>query len=90
MKHKIHKYERSTLGKNEHIIYRCKLPGCGHYILNKELAEGRLSLCWGKDCNNATQISKQMIQKEIKHPMCTKCKELRKARRLELMNIGKE
>lgn len=49
MKH-THKYIGTTLGSKGYRIYKCKVPGCTHFIAEK-LIIGRFCVCWrcGKD-----------------------------------------
>jgi len=77
--HKIHKYELVELGSKGYKVYKCKLPNCRHFI-QKELAVGRLSLCNGV-CNSEVIITRDMVTRELKVPLCDDCREKRKNRR---------
>lgn len=83
-----HKYERMKVGKNDHEIYKCMFPDCPHYLPSLELAIGRLSLCWGIDCHNTVEMTRDMVsnRKTVK-PMCESCKEERKKRLLALQSV---
>ena len=61
--------------------------GCNHYLPLAELAIGRESLCWGPGCNRLVTVTKDMVQKGIKHPMCDFCREERMETREALKNL---
>lgn len=63
----VHKYKRTTLGK-EYVIYRCMKVGCSHYI-PPELIIGRISECWR--CGEAFEIEKGRINVM---PICKECR----------------
>lgn len=77
----VHKYERRKIGSKTtgHDIYKCTLTNCNHYIIDLELVVGRLSLCWGLDCPNAVEMTRNLVFNEKrKRPMCAICKAKRK------------
>lgn len=84
MKH-THLYERRTIGKNDHVIYKCMIPSCTHFLPQRELAEGRASLCWG--CKTEITITKEIVSENIVRPMCEDCREERKRRNEALAQI---
>jgi hypothetical protein len=84
-----HKYERGTIGKNGHAIYKCMLPNCTHYLPHEFNAINLLSLCWG-NCGAAVEMDRQFIREKIKHTLCNKCREARAKRRAELIAVGKD
>lgn len=63
----IHRYEKAKIGKN-HVIYRCNLPGCTHYI-DKNLVRGRLAIC--NRCGEAFVIS--IAASKLAKPHCDDC-----------------
>src|SRR6516164_10171150 len=86
----VHKYERGTIGKDGHEVYRCMLLGCPHYLPNLFLAINRLSLCWG-NCGNAVMLTQKMVYHDkTKRPLCDSCRELRAQRKANLAMIPKE
>jgi len=65
----IHKYQRDKLGK-KHIIYRCVIPGCTHYV-SRKMAKNRLSIC--HVCNEPMIIDSFAITlAKPHHNECTK------------------
>lgn len=84
----VHKYERGRVGK-DHIIYKCMLPNCPHYLPHEYLALGRLCVCWG-GCGDAVVISKEMVQTEMKHPMCDTCRLKRQEQRATMAEMREE
>jgi hypothetical protein len=64
----IHKYERVVLGKRGYTVFRCILPGCGHYI-REELATGKMAIC--NRCENVFIMDKVAIT--LKKPHCLDC-----------------
>jgi len=80
-----HKYERIDVGTKGHVIYRCMLPDCPHFLPSITYVTGRLSLCWG--CDDTCRITKEDIWHKVKHPMCESCKEERAQRREEMKQI---
>ena len=67
MHHKIHKYERTKLGK-KYIIFRCMIPNCSHYI-PESLIKGRISICWR--CGEQFVIDREAA--ELARPHCKDC-----------------
>ncbi len=65
----IHKYQRTTLGKN-FLIYRCMVPGCSHYVSAK-LMLNRICECWR--CGNPMVIDKYSAH--LAKPHCENCVE---------------
>lgn len=82
-----HKYEKLQW-PNGSFYYKCMEPGCPHYLPVAELAIGRESLCWGPDCNKLVVITKEDVQKGVKHPMCDSCKEERAENQEAMRRIG--
>ncbi len=80
-----HQYERCEW-PNGKAFYKCMSTGCGHYLPTLVLIIGRESLCWG-GCNRLVEITREMVNDKIKHPMCDKCKEERKERRAALAEV---
>ena len=72
MKH-THKYQRITIGKNKHAVYRCVLPGCVHKI-EPELLFGRAAIC--NKCGQEFFIDKEAAQ--LAKPRCITCKKTSK------------
>lgn len=81
-----HKYER-FYWPNKKPFYKCMVPGCAHYLPMVELAIGRESICWGPGCNRLVTITKEDVQRDLKHPMCEDCRRERQEKREELMKI---
>ena len=63
----IHKYQRAMLG-DKHVIYRCVLMDCSHYV-DARLIEGRLSVC--HRCDEPFQIGKKAAL--LAKPHCDEC-----------------
>lgn len=59
-KHQVHKYKRIKF-KSGHIVFRCMLPGCSHFI-REELLRGRLSVCWR--CGEEHVITNTRLSKQ--------------------------
>ena len=72
MKH-IHRYEKTILGKNNYIIFRCNLPSCPHYVSAK-LAEGKLTLC--NRCGEQMLLDKRAMR--FVKPYCVNCVQIKK------------
>ena len=84
-----HKYERMER-KSGHVIYKCMLPGCPHFLPYDELAIGRESLCWGQ-CGGPVIIDREMVMhNKRRHPRCLGCINERKDRILALRTIPME
>jgi hypothetical protein len=64
----VHKYERTTIGKNSYVVYRCVLPDCTHY-LSESLIGGKESICWR--CGDICVIPRG--GRIPKRPHCEKC-----------------
>jgi len=83
-----HKYERIER-KSDHVVYKCMLPGCPHFLPYEELAIGRISLCWG--CGAEVELDREMVMhNHRKRPKCQKCIDERKERILALRTIPME
>lgn len=67
MKH-FHRYEKTILGKNNYVVFRCNLPNCNHYIAEK-LAIGKQSIC--NRCGDTFILDKRAM-KFVK-PYCVNC-----------------
>lgn len=78
----VHKYRRFLIGDNDHIIFRCMIPGCSHFLPTKELAIGALSQCWG-ECGEVVELN--YLHTNPKHsaakPLCEACKDIKRKRR---------
>ena len=83
-----HKYER-VLWPNGSPFYKCMIPGCAHYLSSPVLVIGRESLCWGCE-QRLVEITRDMVNRNIRHPMCEKCKEERKEQKLALQSVPVE
>src|SRR5438477_2913522 len=86
-----HKYQRFTIGKKEHEIYKCVLPNCNHFLTNTELAIGRESICWyaGSNCEKVVVLTPEIVNwSKMKKPKCNACREEMKERRAALLAIG--
>lgn len=81
-----HKYERTEVGKNGWIIYRCVLPGCTHYLPSAQLIVGKNSLCWGV-CEGTTVYTQEDYNQKLKRPMCSGCRAIRQAQREALAYV---
>lgn len=79
-----HKYERMSWPSGKPYL---KCVDCPHYLPVVELAIGRESLCWGPNCNKLVSITKEDIQKGLKHFVCDTCREERFENREALKNI---
>lgn len=66
-KHNVHKYERYTYDTG-HVILRCVLPNCNHYIA-KDLASNKLAIC--HRCGEEFQLDKKLV--ELHKPHCYDC-----------------
>lgn len=64
----VHKYKRYTYKKSGHIVYRCMLPLCIHFI-NDFLLPGRACICWR--CGNEFIVKNTLLAK----PHCFNCNE---------------
>ena len=64
----LHKYKRVKMGKS-HIILRCMLPLCSHYLPHINLALGKMCAC--ATCGEAMIIDKVSIKHA--NPHCDKC-----------------
>jgi hypothetical protein len=84
-KQHFHQYEKFTWPKGS-IYYKCMQDGCSHYLPMADLVIGRESLCWG-GCNRLVVITKEMVQKEVKKPMCDGCRAERQANKEALSAI---
>lgn len=62
----IHQYHVGKLGK--HKIWKCKLPGCNHYLMH-EFMPNKICLC--NVCGNPFVISKRHLRNN--HPRCDSC-----------------
>lgn len=62
----IHQYHSGRLGK--HKIWKCKLPGCTHYLMNSFMPN---KLCLCNVCGDPFLITKRSLRNE--HPRCDKC-----------------
>ena len=63
---KIHKYKRVDIGrKNPYIVFRCVLPGCGHYVQEKFII-GREAQCW--KCGSVFTI--EYKESKLARPHC--------------------
>jgi hypothetical protein len=69
LKH-IHRYVKTTLGRNKWPIYKCNLPDCSHYI-SAELIDGKFSIC--HRCGERFIITKALTR--LAKPHCLKCTE---------------
>ena len=67
LKH-VHRYEKTTLGRNKWPIHRCNLPDCNHYVAS-ELVIGKFSIC--HRCGEKFIISKPVSR--LAKPHCMKC-----------------
>ena len=67
LKH-VHRYSRSTLGRNKWPIFKCSLPDCSHYI-SAELIDGKFSIC--HRCGERFVITKALAV--LAKPHCSKC-----------------
>jgi hypothetical protein len=81
-----HKYER-MLWPNKKPFYKCMSPGCSHYLPVETLVINRESLCWGPMCNNLVTITRDDVNREVKHPTCDSCKLKKRELREEIMKI---
>ena len=70
MRGHIHRYQKSTLGRNKWPIYKCSLPDCNSYI-SAELVEGKFSICWR--CGERFVITKALGR--LAKPHCMGCTE---------------
>lgn len=82
MEKHIHKYKRFLVGKGGHMIFRCMIPGCSHFIPNKELVIGAISQCWG-DCGNTVILNylHTSTNQTGARPLCQECKDTKRRRR---------
>ena len=81
----IHKYQRMKIGKKEHVIYRCMLDGCSHFLPNEQLIINRQSLCW--ECSEPVTYSQKMFHEKIKRPVCADCSTARIERKEALRTL---
>lgn len=61
-----HKYKKVVYKPSGHVIFRCVLAGCGHFI-NEMLLPGRFCICW--ICNSPFTVKNTMLTK----PHCDNC-----------------
>lgn len=73
-KNHIHRYEKTILGKNNYVVFRCNLPNCAHYV-NSKLVEGKITLC--NRCGEEMILDKRAM-KFVK-PYCVNCVKVRKS-----------
>lgn len=71
-----HKYERMEIGKKGHVIYKCILNDCPHFLPSDHLIIGRETIC--KSCSNTVIYDKEMFSQNIKNALCDECKEVRR------------
>lgn len=77
-----HKYERMEIGRKGHVIYKCILPDCPHFLPSAHLVIGRETVC--KSCSSSVVYTKEMFSNDLKQAICENCREI-KRRQAELM-----
>lgn len=65
-----HQYQRVELGKKGFIVYKCRKPGCTHYI-QEGLAVDRMTECC--DCHEVFTITQDHINKKRIRLRCRNC-----------------
>ena len=78
-----HQYQKMPYGSKGHEIFKCMTAGCSHFMPQKELAIGRMHICWG--CGKEMQITQEHMSK--KRPKCDYCIENNAARLTRMANI---
>lgn len=87
-----HKLERTNLGKNGYIVYKCLEPDCTYFI-SSDLVKGKVTKCHAIGCENEFQLTQLHLTRETKRPICESCIELKrqgKESRNQLLILGKE
>lgn len=67
----IHKYQRVDIGvRVKHIVYKCMLTGCTHYLTPAQVV-GAEHICWR--CNKPVRMTQPMAN--LKKPHCINCRQ---------------
>jgi|SRR5665213_641658 len=82
----LHKYERTEIGKKGHVVYRCVILGCSHFLPSQQLIINRESLCWGV-CGDIVVYTQDDYNQKLKRPMCASCRLERQKQKEVLQSV---
>jgi DNA-directed RNA polymerase subunit RPC12/RpoP len=69
LKHKVHQFEKGTIGKKKTVVYKCAIPGCTTYFFPERVLN-QLSLCHA--CGKEFILSNAPSKLKAK-PVCPDC-----------------
>ena len=67
-----HKYYKTVINGSTS-VWACALSNCSHYMPPhmKELIPGKLTLCWGSECEESTIMDARTMKMD--KPLCKNC-----------------
>ena len=80
----VHQYQKMPYGSKGHEVFKCMIADCPHFMPQKELAIGRMHICWG--CDKEMILNKAHMT--VVKPKCDHCIENNAARLSRMANVS--